>query len=121
MTSSSNKRASQPKTPALETVTPAAPALLQTFAETAEAVAATSGKLAKTALLGEYLQHLQDADLARAARYFAGHQFALGGFGAALGLGSFLADGFEFTAAIRAERRRVISLRPRRCRWGNRM
>ncbi len=56
----------------------AAPAAsLQRFAEVAEAVAATTKKLEKGALLGAYLQTLNDADLARAARYFAGHQFAL--------------------------------------------
>src|SRR5687768_17697148 len=53
------------------------PGLLQTFAETAEALAATSKKLVKSALLGDYFQQLQDPDLARAARYFAGHQFAM--------------------------------------------
>jgi DNA ligase 1 len=52
-------------------------ALLQSFAETAERVAATTKKLEKAALLGEYFQDLVDADLARAARYFAGHQFPL--------------------------------------------
>ena len=50
--------------------------LLQQFAETAEQVAATTKKLEKTALVGRYLKQLEDADLARAARYFAGHQFA---------------------------------------------
>src|SRR5689334_4893844 len=50
---------------------------LQTFAECAEAVAATTKKLEKAAILGSYLETLSDADLARAARYFAGHQFAL--------------------------------------------
>src|SRR5450432_1809929 len=49
---------------------------LERFAETAEAVAGTTRKLAKAATLGAYLQPLIDADLARAARYFAGHQFA---------------------------------------------
>src|SRR5689334_23729483 len=49
---------------------------LQTFAECAEAVAATTKKLEKAAILGSYLETLSDADLARAARYFAGHQFA---------------------------------------------
>ena len=49
---------------------------LEQFARTAEAVAATTKKLEKAALLGEYFAHLSDADLARAARYFAGHQFA---------------------------------------------
>ena len=50
--------------------------LLQTFAEVAEQVAATTKKLQKAALVGAYLKPLVDADLARAARYFAGHQFA---------------------------------------------
>lgn len=52
-------------------------AMLQHFAEVAEAVAGTTKKLEKAALLGEYLRELNDVDLARAARYFAGHQFAL--------------------------------------------
>ena len=49
---------------------------LEQFARTAEAVAATTKKLQKAALLGEYFQQLSDDDLARAARYFAGQQFA---------------------------------------------
>ena len=49
---------------------------LQAFAECAEAVAATTKKLEKAALLGSYLEMLSDPDLTRAARYFAGHQFA---------------------------------------------
>ncbi|HJP93534.1 MAG TPA: ATP-dependent DNA ligase [Pyrinomonadaceae bacterium] len=49
---------------------------LQAFAECAEAVAATTKKLYKAALLGSYLETLSDPDLTRAARYFAGHQFA---------------------------------------------
>lgn len=49
---------------------------LQAFAECAEAVAATTKKLEKAAVLGSYLESLSDADLTRAARYFAGHQFA---------------------------------------------
>lgn len=49
---------------------------LEQFARTAEKVAATTKKLAKAALLGEYFQHLSDEDLARAARYFAGQVFA---------------------------------------------
>ena len=55
----------------------AAAATLQVFAECAEAVAATTKKLEKAALLGAYLEMLSDPDLTRAARYFAGHQFAL--------------------------------------------
>jgi ATP-dependent DNA ligase len=50
---------------------------LQAFAECAEAVAATTKKLEKAAIVGAYLQTLSDPDLTRAARYFAGHQFAL--------------------------------------------
>jgi DNA ligase-1 len=49
---------------------------LEQFARTAESVAATTKKLQKAALLGEYFQRLSDDDLARAARYFAGQQFA---------------------------------------------
>lgn len=50
---------------------------LQAFAECAEAVAATTKKLEKAALLGDYLKTLSEPDLIRAARYFAGQQFAL--------------------------------------------
>jgi DNA ligase-1 len=50
--------------------------LLQSFAEVAEQVASTTKKLEKAAFVGSYLSQLDDADLARAARYFAGHQFA---------------------------------------------
>src|SRR5215216_8029693 len=50
---------------------------LQAFAECADAVAATTKKLEKAAILGRYLESLSDPDLTRAARYFAGHQFAL--------------------------------------------
>lgn len=49
---------------------------LQRLAEVAEQVAATTKKLEKAALVGKYLKDLSDPDLARAARYFAGHQFA---------------------------------------------
>ncbi|MEP6819400.1 MAG: ATP-dependent DNA ligase [bacterium] len=52
-----------------------ATALLERFAEVAEQVASTTKKLEKTALVGAYLRQLNDKDLARAARYFAGHQF----------------------------------------------
>src|SRR6266850_5656591 len=56
---------------------PISGAMLQRFAETAEAVAATTKKLEKAAILGNYFQELDNHDLSRAARYFAGHQFAL--------------------------------------------
>jgi DNA ligase 1 len=56
---------------------PSAVDSLERFAEVAESIGATSKKLEKAALLGNYLQGLSDSDLARAARYFAGHQFAM--------------------------------------------
>ena len=49
---------------------------LQRLAEIAEQVATTTKKLEKTALVGSYLKELDDADLTRAARYFAGQRFA---------------------------------------------
>lgn len=52
-------------------------ASLEQFGEVAEAISATTKKLEKAALLGTYLRGLNDTDLARAARYLAGHQFAL--------------------------------------------
>jgi len=51
-------------------------AMLQEFANTAESVAGTTKKLEKAAFLGAYLRKLNDADLTRASRYFAGQQFA---------------------------------------------
>lgn len=51
--------------------------LLQDFANVAEQVAATMKKLEKARLLGVYFQTLSDEDLTRAARYFAGHTFAM--------------------------------------------
>jgi DNA ligase-1 len=53
-----------------------APASLEQLATVAEQVAATTKKLEKAAYLGDYLKQLEDIDLSRAARYFAGHQFA---------------------------------------------
>ncbi len=54
-----------------------APSLLQEFGEVAEAISATTKKLEKASLLGNYFKKLGNVDLSRAARYFAGHQFAL--------------------------------------------
>src|SRR4030095_11960851 len=51
-------------------------AMLQEFANTAESVAGTTKKLEKAAFLGGYLRQLNDTDLTRASRYFAGQQFA---------------------------------------------
>lgn len=62
---------SKPENPASAT------ASLQQFGELAEAISATTKKLEKAALLGDYLRGLNDIDLSRAARYLAGQQFAL--------------------------------------------
>ena len=47
------------------------------FAETAEKVGATTKRLEKAALLGDYFTSLLDGDLLLAARYFAGYAFSL--------------------------------------------
>nr|WP_242028239.1 ATP-dependent DNA ligase [Pseudanabaena sp. FACHB-2040] len=47
------------------------------FAIAAEQIAATTKRLAKAAILGEYLTALADEDLRLAARYFAGSPFPL--------------------------------------------
>ena len=57
------------------TALPDGPAV-EAFAATARAIAATSGKLEKTALLAEYLATLGDADLAAAVHFFTGGPFA---------------------------------------------
>jgi len=59
-----------------DTSSPASAGFLHQLAEVAEKVSATTRKLEKAALVGDYLTNLDDADLGRAARYFAGHQFA---------------------------------------------
>jgi DNA ligase-1 len=74
MTDSRQKGATATAADAL--LTTQMPGSLQQLAEVAEQVASTTKKLQKTALVGSYLKELGDADLTRAARYFAGHQFA---------------------------------------------
>ncbi len=49
---------------------------MERFARTAEAIAARSGKLEKIALLAEYFDTLDDADVVAAARFFSGSPFA---------------------------------------------
>ena len=46
------------------------------FARTCEAIAATSSKLEKIAVLAAYLRELDDENLAAAARFFTGNPFA---------------------------------------------
>src|SRR5260221_10888410 len=87
---------------------------LEAFAKTAEAVAATTKKLEKAALLGDFFQHLDDDDLARAARYFAGQQFALNDARTTNVGGSILSE-----ALCNATGASVESLGPRYARWGD--
>ena len=87
---------------------------LEQFARTAEAVAATTKKLAKAALLGEYFRPLDDDDLARAARYFAGHQFAQSDARTTNVGGSILGEALVLATHVAPE-----SLGPRYARWGD--
>ena len=90
------------------------PNSLESFAKTAEAVAATTKKLAKAALLGEFFQQLDDGDLARAARYFAGQQFALNDARTTNVGGSILSEALCTATGSSPE-----SLGPRYARWGD--
>jgi DNA ligase-1 len=87
---------------------------LERFAETAEAVAATTKKLEKAALVGAYLHELDDADLVRAARYFAGHQFALNDARTTNVGSSVLRDALSAATGLSLE-----DLRPRYVRLGD--
>jgi DNA ligase-1 len=90
------------------------PNSLEAFAKTAEAVAATRKKLEKAALLGEFFQHLDDDDLARAARYFAGQQFAQSDARTTNVGGSILSEAICSATGSSPE-----SLGPRYARWGD--
>jgi DNA ligase-1 len=90
------------------------PNSLEAFAKTAEAVSATTKKLAKAALLGEYFQQLADDDLSRAARYFAGQQFALSDARTTNVGGSILGAALCTATGVSPE-----SLGPRYARWGD--
>jgi len=87
---------------------------LEIFARTAEAVASTTKKLEKAALLGAYLGQLEDPDLARAARYFAGQQFALSDARTTNVGGSILSEALVLATGISPD-----SLGPRYARWGD--
>ena len=87
---------------------------LERFAQTAERVAATTKKLEKAALVGAYLHELEDADLMRAARYFAGHQFALSDARTTNVGASVLRDALSAATGISLE-----LLRPRYVRLGD--
>jgi DNA ligase-1 len=90
------------------------PNSLEAFAKTAEAVAATTKKLAKAALLGEFFQQLDDDDLARAARYFSGQQFAQSDARTTNVGGSILGEAICSATGSSPE-----SLGPRYARWGD--
>ena len=87
---------------------------LEQFARTAEAVAATTKKLAKATLLGEYFEALTDEDLARAARYFAGQRFALKDARTTNVGGSILAEALSAATGFSLE-----NLSPRYVRLGD--
>lgn len=55
---------------------------MDTFAETADLVARSPGRLRKVALIAEYLRGLNDADLTRAVRFLSGAPLATGPVGA---------------------------------------
>jgi len=97
-----------------ETPDEAASGLLERFARTAEQVAATAKKLLKAALVGAYLHELTDADLVRAARYFAGHQFAMNDARTTNVGTSVLRDALSEATGLSVE-----NLRPRYVRLGD--
>jgi DNA ligase-1 len=90
------------------------PNALELFARTAEAVAATTKKLEKAALLGEYFRQLNDDDLPRAARYLAGQQFALNDARTTNVGGSILGEALCVATGSSPE-----SMGPRYARWGD--
>jgi DNA ligase-1 len=87
---------------------------LEAFARVADEVAATAKKLEKAALLGAYFHTLADDDLVRAARYFAGHQFALNDARTTNVGGGMLRDAISEVAGLDVE-----NLRPRYVRLGD--
>ena len=87
---------------------------LESFARTAEAVAATTRKLEKAALLEDHFRQLDDEDLARAARYFAGQQFASSDARTTNVGGSILSEAMIVAAGASPE-----SLGARYARWGD--
>ena len=104
------------KTPAGQTtpVAETAGGTLAAFARAADRVAATTKKLEKAALLGEYFHTLADEDLARAARFFAGHQFALNDARTTNVGGGMLRDAIAEVSGLEVE-----NLRPRYVRLGD--
>ncbi len=77
-------------------------------------MAATTKKLEKARLLGEYFEQLSDEDLARAARYFAGQQFAQSDVRTTNVGGSILSEAMCLATGVAGE-----TLGPRYARWGD--
>src|SRR3569832_2126334 len=89
-------------------------ATLESFAEAADRVGATTKKLEKAALLGAYFETLGDSDLALAARYFAGHVFPLYDARTTNVGGGMLRDAISEVTGLEVE-----NLRPRYVRLGD--
>src|SRR5256886_12649215 len=87
---------------------------LESSARSGEAEAATTKKLEKAALLEDYFRQLDDEDLARAARYFAGQQFASSDARTTNVGGSILSEAMISAAGASPE-----SLGARYARWGD--
>ena len=90
------------------------PNSLESFARIAEAVAATTKKLEKAKLLGDYFEQLSDEDLMRAARYFAGQQFAQSDVRTTNVGGRILGEAICLATSVDP-----ASLGPRYARWGD--
>jgi DNA ligase-1 len=88
--------------------------VLESFARVAESVAATTKKLEKARLLGEYFEQLGDDDLARASRYFAGQQFAQSDVRTTNVGGRILSEAMCLATGVAPE-----TLGPRYARWGD--
>lgn len=114
MPRTNNKKTAVPLSTPTAAPTESANGALEAFARAADEVAATTKKLEKARQLGAYFHTLADADLVRAARYFAGHQFALSDARTTNVGGGMLRDAISEVAGLDVE-----NLRPRYVRLGD--
>src|SRR4051812_8173374 len=115
MARTKNKKTPAPQPEATTAAaSPSPDGALEAFARVADEVAATTKKLEKARLLGAYFHALADDDLVRAARYFAGHQFALNDARTTNVGGSSLRDAISEVTGLDVE-----NLRPRYVRLGD--
>jgi DNA ligase-1 len=114
MPRTNNKKTSAPLSTLTTVSTQSANGALEAFARAADEVAATTKKLEKARLLGAYFHTLADDDLVRAARYFAGHQFALNDARTTNVGGGMLRDAISEVTGLDVE-----NLRPRYVRLGD--